>query len=220
MSRVLVLVEGQTEETFVRNVLGRYLESRGIYLIPTLATTKRVKQGASFKGGVSSYGKIKNDLGRLLKDTNAALVTTMLDFYNLPPNFPGYAAQTGNCHQRIAHLEAAFQADIDHRRFVPYLSLHEFEALMFASPETIAETFVNSNVLDDLRQIGAAYPTPEEIDDNDPPSKRLLALYPGYQKPLYGPWVTDAIGIPRIRAACPHFNDWLKIIEQRGGSSV
>ena len=37
MSRVLVFVEGQTEETFVRDLLVPYFAPLGIYLTPILA---------------------------------------------------------------------------------------------------------------------------------------------------------------------------------------
>lgn len=55
MRRAHVLVEGQTEETFIRDVLGPHLVGLGIYLTPVLVATKRVKSGLKFKGGLSHY---------------------------------------------------------------------------------------------------------------------------------------------------------------------
>ena len=78
MKRVLVLVEGQTEETFVRDVLAPHLLDRNVALIPKILVTKRVKSGGHFKGGVTSYDKVKGDVQRLLADTHAERVTTML----------------------------------------------------------------------------------------------------------------------------------------------
>src|SRR6185436_9487197 len=46
--RVHVLVEGQTEETFIRDVLAPHLASREVYLTPVLAATKRIKSGLKF----------------------------------------------------------------------------------------------------------------------------------------------------------------------------
>jgi D-serine deaminase-like pyridoxal phosphate-dependent protein len=45
------------------------------------------------------------------------------------------------------------------------------------------------------------------------PSKRLRKLFAGYQKPLHGPLAIAAIGIERIRAVCPHFDEWLRRLE-------
>ena len=61
----------------------------------------------------------------------------------------------------------------------------------------------------------AAAATPEEIDDSPDtaPSKRIQALIPGYRKPLSGTLAARAIGLPRIRSACPHFSDWLDRLE-------
>jgi hypothetical protein len=78
---------------------------------------------------------VKRDLQRLLADTGAERITTMLDYYGLPDDFPGLANRpSGNCYQRVEHVERAFQGDIAHPRFLPYLALHEFEALLFTDP--------------------------------------------------------------------------------------
>lgn len=84
MKRVLVLVEGQTEETFVKRVLGEHLSRFGVYAAPTIAATKRVKSGKKFKGGVVSYARARRDLLRLLGDSGAAAVTTMIDYSSAP----------------------------------------------------------------------------------------------------------------------------------------
>ena len=64
MKRVLVLVEGFTEERFVKDVLAPHLESREIFATPKIVTTKRTKQGPDFKGGITDYQKLENDLLR------------------------------------------------------------------------------------------------------------------------------------------------------------
>jgi hypothetical protein len=49
MKRVLILVEGQTEETFVRDVLAPHFLARNVALTPKLLVTRRVKSGGHFK---------------------------------------------------------------------------------------------------------------------------------------------------------------------------
>lgn len=212
MTRVLVLVEGQTEETFVKEVLAPYLATRNIYLQYTILKTRREIDRPDFKGGVVSYRQIRGDVQRLLNDTAAAAVTTMLDYYGLPRDFPGRTGlPTGDCYARVAHLEAAFASDIGDRRFIPFLTLHEFEALMFADPEAIAGEFPAARA--DLHAIRDAFGSPEEIND-DPdtaPSKRLDDLLGNaYQKTLHGPLITMTIGIETIRRECRHFNEWVE----------
>ncbi len=214
MKYVNVLVEGQTEETFVNAVLTPFLESKGIFLTPTVVKTKRVKHGPDFKGGITSYAKVKFDVRELLRNTSNVLVTTMLDYYGLPEDFPRYNQRpVGTCFERAAFLEQAFKADIDHQKFLPYLALHEFEAMMFAAPQEIANAFPDRDIAAPLQKIRAAYATPEEINEDDPPSKRILEIAPMYQKTLYGPLVTLEIGLERIRQACAHFNTWLQQLE-------
>ncbi len=96
--------------------------------------------------------------------------------------------------------------------------LHEFEAMMFVSPESIAAAFSNTALKDKLMAIKAEFDSPEEINDNPQtaPSRRLRTLFPGYQKPLHGPLVVLEIGLDQIRNECPHFNEWLRKLESLG----
>jgi hypothetical protein len=77
--RGLILVEGQTEERFIKDVLGPYVHAAAdLWLVPTILVTKRVKDGPNFKGGITSYGQVKRDLERLLRDSNADVVTSLI----------------------------------------------------------------------------------------------------------------------------------------------
>jgi hypothetical protein len=223
MRRVLISVEGQTEETFVREVLAQHLWELEIDPRPVLVSTKVVKSGPSFKGGLISYERTKRDILRLLGDTSAAAVTTMYDLYGLPQDFPGYQARPAqDCYAKVEHLESALNQDIGHRRFRAYLQLHEFEALLFVDPETTAAQFPASPHLEALRATRAAFDSPEEIDDHPEtaPSRRLLDLFPGYQKPLHGPLITIQVGLERIRRECAHFDRWLGWLEGLGQVEV
>jgi hypothetical protein len=75
MKQVLILVEGQTEELFVKNVLSPYLNTFGVHLNPTIINTKLVKGGKNFKGGIDNYGQIKRDIQHLTRN-NSLIVTT------------------------------------------------------------------------------------------------------------------------------------------------
>ena len=219
MNRVLISVEGQTEETFVREVMTPYLWEYSVDPTPVLVSTKVVKSGHKFRGGLVSYSQAKREILHLMGDTGAVAVTTMYDLYGLPQDFPGYAViPRGDCYTKVTHLERTFGQDIDHRRFRPYLQLHEFEALMFVDPPRTAAQFPAIDRLDALRDIKAAFNSPEEIDDNPntAPSKRLLELFPGYQKALHGPLATIEVGLRQIREECPHFNQWLEWLEGLG----
>ncbi len=216
MSKVLILVEGQTEETFVRDILAPYLSRKGVYCIPKLATTKRVKSGSDFKGGITSYPKIKDDILRLLHDSSAALVTTMIDFYGFASNVPFRDAVEGNtCFERVSSLEALFKKDINNPRFFPYLQLHEFEAMVFVSPGAVALTLRERDKESRVTSIKREFNSPEEIDDNPEttPSKRLTKVFPSYQKPLHGPLIAKRIGFEAIRKECSHFNRWVEHLE-------
>ena len=215
-TRALVLVEGQTEERFVKDVLAPAFWSRGLYLSPTILVTKRVKDGPNFKGGVTRFARFENDLRELLR-SGGAVVTTILDYYRLPADFPGMNTRpNGTPRQRVEHVEQAIGAYFGSpRNFVPFLALHEYEAWLFASPDALPGVMNDSAKQADIEAIRQSISTPEEIND-DPewaPSKRILKLFPSYRKVAHGPMAAGRIGLERIRAECPHFDQWLVVLE-------
>lgn len=215
--RALVLAEGHTEERFIKEVLCDHFCLLGLDLAPTLLITKRVKQGGSFRGGVTSFGKFENDVRRLLGSSGGALVTTLLDYYGLPPDFPGMDSRpTGDPLKRVQHVEAAIKAHFDGRQdFLPYLSLHEFEALLFVSPEELSKALMPPAKAAEFAAVRAGLKTPEDINERpgQAPSQRIAAISPAYRKKFHGPTIAGRIGLDRLRAECPHFHEWLNALE-------
>ena len=216
MKKVLILVEGQTEEAFVKRVLAIHLVPYDILVNPIILTTKIVVNGPDSKGGSVSYRKVKREVQRLLGDTSTHLVTTMLDFYGLKNDFPMRDNSTGNPHEKVSRVEAAFNHDIDNPRFFSYFSLHEFEGLLFSSPSDIARIFNEPVKESILRRIRNSFPTPEDINDNPgtTPSKRICKEFPHYEKVFHGTAIASNIRLDMIRGECPHFNEWLTRIER------
>ncbi|NNC09461.1 DUF4276 family protein [Corallococcus exiguus] len=101
-----------------------------------------------------------------------------------------------------------------HSRWQRGLVLHEFEALLFTDPSQCSLSFSTEEITK-LQAIRASAQSPEEINEHPDtaPSKRVLAVSPGYQKTLHGPLAVMSIGLPAIRAACPHFAQWLSKLE-------
>ncbi|KAA3600526.1 MAG: DUF4276 family protein [Candidatus Scalindua sp. AMX11] len=218
MKKVLVLVEGQTEEAFVKRVLHEHLLKYNVSLIPTIVSTKRVKSGPDFKGGIVSYKRVRGDILRLLHDSSAVLVTTMFDLYGLPNDFPGRSEARGAPQKKVRYIEEAFRKDIDNSRFLGYLSLHEFEGLLFSSPHIIAITLNAQDREIEINRIRESFSSPEEINDNPEtaPSKRLLDIFPRYNKVFYGSTIAHRIGIKTIRSKCQHFHEWMTALENLG----
>ncbi len=215
--KILVLVEGQTEEGFVKRVLMPYFNPKNIFLTPTIIKTKREVRGPDHKGGVNSYRQVKRDLLTLLKDTSANFVTTMIDYYALPKDFPGYDDRpTGTCYNRIDFMEDQFRKDIDNSKFLPYLQLHEFEALIFASEEKIPIAFINApDKIRKVKSINDSFNSPEEINENpnSVPSKRLQNIFSDYEKTLHSQLILSQVDINVLRTKCRHFNSWLTKLE-------
>jgi hypothetical protein len=221
MIRLHAVVEGQTEETFVNNVLSPELGAQEIFVDVHRVTTGRLKRNV-FRGGISKYGQLKTDLDLWMKqDQNPdAWFTTMIDFYALPPDFPGYdnCMRRGDAVKRVECIEEQMLSDLSsHRRFIPYIQLHEFEALLFSEPQKFEVAFPDRpRVTQKLTEIRNEFPTPEHINDGPDlaPSKRILSLLPGYRKPVAGLQVIQQIGLAKLRRECAHFNSWIAKIEK------
>ena len=142
MSRVQVLVEGQTEQTFVEEMLAPALGLVGVWVYP------KVVGKPDHKGGVGEWQRAKRDLIAFLKQDRVAFCTTMFDYYGMPDSWPGRsAAESRPLPQRAQTVEAAIHKEIvsemgesfDARRFIPYLAMHEFEAMLFSECRILAE---------------------------------------------------------------------------------
>lgn len=215
MIRLHFVVEGQTEETFVRDVLSVDLEAYDIFADAHRVTTGR-RRGRTFRGGLVSYAHLRNDLKRWASEDRRAdaRFTTMIDLYRLPPDFPEAArfSPSGDPLSRVQSLEEAFGRDISEPRFLPFIQLHEFEALLFSDPAAFQAAFPNrSKQIEELYRIRDAFPSPEYIDNGEStsPSKRICQLFPDYEKQVSGALIAARIGLESMAAECAHFGSWL-----------
>lgn len=217
--RLYMTVEGPTEREFAETVLKPHLAQFSVGLFPRVLVTNR-KQ--SKRGGVLSFATFRNDLMRLMNQhtQSDARFTTMVDLYALPKTFPGWAeAERKNLPpDRVTVLETALQAEFDNYRFVPYIQLHEFEALLYCDLSQLVSRIDGAEKpIATLAQEVAGL-APEEIDEGETtaPSKRIINHLPIYKrvKVRVGATAAAAIGLATLRDKCPHFNDWVSKLEQ------
>jgi hypothetical protein len=106
-------------------------------------------------------------------------------------------------------------------RFIPYIQLHEFEAYLFSQPSWFEYFYDHERQgIAALQAVADSFSSPEMIDDgpHTAHSKRITVALPDYAdaKAVVGPQVAELIGLNVIRAKCPHFNEWLSVLEQLG----
>jgi hypothetical protein len=220
---IQIVVEGQTEQTFIREVLAPQMGIKGIFLTAALIG----KPGK--KGGDIRFDRATTDILNFLNQREDTFVSTMFDYFRIDSKWPGIgevdkrlgsgavlsATEKANIVETAMDYEVATLLNHSQKgRFIPYIGMHEFEALLFSNIEILAEkTKID---LSEIRKITEEYDnSPEEIN-SDPvkaPSKRLDELKHGYRKVAMGKTVSEAIGIQAIRRQCPHFNSWLTNLE-------
>lgn len=234
MIEAVVVCEGQTEESFVRDLLARDLGRRNIFLqarlIPTSSGAKdKDKDGASAAKGGALTGQrvlrfLRNTLRERRKQSNV-YVTTFFDLYGLPADFPGVStanalpdmADRAEAIEHALHTEAVRLAECRPDRFFPHIQPCEFEALLFSDTARFADVEPKwKGAVECLDAAQRAAGGPERVNDgpNTHPYARLKsALRPRYDKPRDGLAVSARIGLDRMRAECPRFNRWIAHME-------
>ena len=219
--RLRVHVEGQTEESFVNQVLAPYLYQRGYARV----WASFIGNPRRRSGGITSWRVARREIIRHLKADTGCFATTMVDYYGLPTTWPGRnTAPQRPLPKRANYIETELLADVrqgmggsfNPKRFIPYLMMHEFEAMLFSDCQLFADAIGRPDVASHFEAIRNQFDNPEEIDDSPQtaPSKRIEGLAARYQKPLSGTQAALAIGLDAIRAACPHFDGWLRMLER------
>lgn len=226
---VLAFVEGETEQTFVRRHLTVHLREHCVNI------SARLPGRVERQGGVQPWNVVRSDIVHTLRKWRGCVCTTMFDFYAMPGDWPGRTAATkmplekkGNHVEQALLDNLAAHAGADFRRelFIPYVQVHEFEALLFADVATMATTLAqfcpgsNEADLNNAFQAILAEKSgqAEAINDNYDtcPSRRITSLVQAYNKAILGPIIAARIGLNTIRTACPHFGQWLGRLEALG----
>ena len=219
MARLIVQVEGVTEENFVNAVLRDHLILHGHHEVSARRMgNARLREQ---RHGIKPWTVARKDIVTRLKENAAWLVTTFVDFYRLPLDWPGReAAAELQHHQKGLTVENAIIEDLadtnNAHRVIPFVMVHEFEALLFSDCAKFSESLQRPELGNRLLAIRNSFSCPEEINGSPEtaPSKRLEALLP-YRKALDGPAAAQAIGLERMRTECPHFDDWLSRLEAK-----
>jgi hypothetical protein len=217
MRNIKVLVEGQTERLFTNEILKPYFYERNFSIIAVL-----LQQG----GGIPKYLKARKEIIRAIKSDRSCFCTTMVDFYGMPKDWPG-RTESENCQDYQSKAQLIEQSLLDDIiaqmgdtwnpvQFIPYIQMHEFEALLFSDISALAED--NQKIYESFNKILESFTCPEEINDNYEtcPSRRIKQQLENYSKRVDGIIAAKKIGLRKMREKCPHFNEWIEKLERIG----
>lgn len=226
MARVLIHVEGETEESFVNEILRDHLYRQGFTNVSARLVGNARQRDR--RGGIRAWSAVRKDIIHHLREDPASLATTMVDYYALPQSgdraWPGRAeAGTLAFPQKAATVENALLKDLcqemggnfNPNRFIPFVMMHEFEGLLFSDCERFGRGIGRPELTVQFQAIRDQFASPEEINDSPQtaPSKRVISLVEGYEKPLLGTLAILEIGLDPIRRQCPHFDGWVSRLE-------
>ena len=214
---LIILAEGQTELSFIKNLLCPYFYEKNIFLHPILLS----KPGE--KGGNVRFSRTQKDIGNHLKQRQDTYITTMVDYYGIGNDWPGYEESKRQAvhfqkaeimnRETAKKVQELFPRQNVERRFIPYVSMHEIEALYFSDPVCLAQKMGIEQT--EIESILHEYGEPEAINDNieTAPSKRLEKFSSAFKKISTGIAIAKSINITHIRGRCPLFDKWMSKIE-------
>jgi hypothetical protein len=210
MKRLVFVVEGNTEVNFVNNKIIPYLIELG-HKNPMTVQTIITNRKQHKKGGVINYEYFKNDINRVLAQGNV-IVTSLIDFYKLPNNFPNYSKDSNY----IDAIEKAIVEDINNEFLIPYIQKYELESLMFSDSNAFKIVIDSPKQMDEINEIIESFVCPEDINSNPEkaPSKRLNKIF-NYDKISDSYLIFDSMKIEVIIDKCPRFNLWIKKIIEK-----
>jgi len=216
MKRIIIICEGQTEQSFCNDVLQPYFSQRGI-LLHTPTTKKK-------NGGIVCWEALKHQIELHLLEDKTAFVTTLIDYYGLYAHhgFPRWdeAEQKTDRNKRMEILESGMKNDVRENlqsRFIAYIQLHEFEGILFSDISVFGKSFEKQEFADYayLESTIQEHSNPEMINNRSEtaPSKRLSKIIRNYSKIVHAPLLAHDIGLVKIREKCPRFTNWISQIE-------
>ena len=213
MIELTVLCEGPSEVGFVDRVLKHHLASRDVYAKPIPLNRLNF--------GVVSWEKLrKGHSGSVGNAKRHQFTTSMIDLYALPNDYRDGVPLGNTKKEWVRNIEASMAARLPSPQWIPYIQLHEFEALLFVDLGCLSARVPGSNLETPLRRLREDVNglRPEEIDEGrtTAPSKRILRHVPAYAKAQIGPESLADIGLARLRGGCPHFNEWVTKLEGLG----
>lgn len=221
MKRLFIVVEGETEERFLRRVLYTPFIIQGIHIEAQQWLTNR-KLGVS--GGGNNFDLIENHLRRLMsryQNDKAVFISVMIDLYAFPKQgntiYDADVEKLKLGKNKALLLQKKLGERIAYRNFIPYVQLHEYEALLLSKPDALAIFYTDkANEIKALKaEINGM--KPEEINETPQgaPSKRIIKYIPKYEKQKTSAGVATAenIGLHHLRDTCLHFNDWVTKLE-------
>jgi len=226
MKYLQIIVEGSTEENFVNDVMVKHFASLNIFICARKITTGWDKlNNKSAKGGLLKYSKFKNEVLRWIesdRDRANTYYSSFIDLYAFPRDtespYTLQIQQIVDPYQKITALESAIRQDINHVKFIPYVQLHEFEALLLVDPGRLLVMYPDGQTGIARLKKNIGNTNPEEINESyqTAPSKRIITYLPDYegQKAQVGPLVAEDIGIVELRNKCSHFNEWINKLEK------
>lgn len=159
MKRVIFIVEGDTEISFIQKCIMPYLYQKG-FTNPMNAQKIITNRKKNKKGGNVAFEYLKNDIERVAATRNV-LITTFLDFFRLPTDFPGYTTDSLKIEQIEEAVRENISSIIDRANFLPYIQRHEIEALMYTNMDGFNYVVDKEESLNKLKEIINQYANPE-----------------------------------------------------------
>jgi hypothetical protein len=207
--RFVLLVEGKTEDLAISQFIKRWLDPR--LSQPVKVLTRRFEGSSQLIKDLNE--QVRREFGSPGRESEVIAVLSLLGLYGLDLSFP---KKSSALEERVAFAGGRLRRIAKRHKYHPFFAVHEVEAWLFSQPE-IFEVESKSQ----LRFRGS----PEDINDELPPAKRLREAYRNclrrnYNKPRDGRNLFSKLDPNMAYDKCPHLklmlDEMLRLAQEAG----
>lgn len=217
MKYVAVVVEGQTEEVFLNEIVQASLGD-AVWLKPIVVRTGQSASGRPRQGG-GGWKHYSQMLRTLCRQPHWDLITTLIDFYGLPKDAPVCPCTPSHVSSDVCAdgRQRAIAGETEDPRLQPFIAVHEFEALVISAAAESEQIFGSAKTARTFDALLQRYDgNAEAINDgvNTAPSKRVADIIKGYAKTRDTVPIIREAGLDAALQHCPRFAAWISELRE------
>lgn len=219
---VVAIVEGESEERFLKQIVSPYLAIYGVVLKPQQMPTSQKS-----KGGAINLDRLKHHAHKTLNREVGCYLSTFFDLYALDSSITNLSDGTQSTDpltkssliERNIATTLQVHTGVRLERLIPHIQPYELEGLFFSDSEALCNTKPSwKSYAAQIQAVRDKAESPEHINDGfqTKPSSRLASiLHPAYQKKSRNaPLIGQQIGLSTIMQECKHFAAWVEQLSQ------
>ena len=141
MKQVFLVVEGQSEEAFYKQVVADYFRTTHAFTV-AIMPTKKNQSSRAYRDGTVTYDLCVRNIRRFLNGaTHCDQFFLILDYYDLHTSFFDQYQGHDRSKDKAEYVIRRVEKEVNHPKFSVFLQIYEFEAFLFSASASSSTQF-------------------------------------------------------------------------------